>query len=132
MTTTSDIAAAVKARLDTTGFDSFDGPPPDDYLPTGPYHYLADDPGMATRNRYTARSGRLAWTGQIVCAGASRAGQRAAVDAVRDVLTDWQPLPDDRSAGRLTETEAGPELTDGPTGDRRTSRTLTYRLSAAR
>lgn len=131
-TTVYDLGDLVEARLaDQPGYSVLRGGV--SVTPPGAYVVLYFGAGQVGSLRFDGRSRRHRWDFRAVCAGASDAQVLNTVDRVRQRLTDWRPLPEDRSAGRLLELDTAPPLLrDDSVTSVRYSLTLTYRLHLTR
>ena len=127
--TPGQLATAILDRLRTSRLAIHDGPPP--VTPDRPYVVFYGSGGLAWQDRYEGGSRTYTYTCRVMCVARTTAGLRDATHAVRELLTDWRPDPHP-AASPLWEEVAGPELTDGPTGDERHSITLEYRLTTRR
>ena len=94
--------------------------------PAGNYCYVTFDSNQSHRS--AACTDRIRHTAYVVCVGFDAAGARFVVDHVRDALLDHRL----NGNHQMTEPSVGPQLTDGPEGDRRASITLTYQLITTR
>lgn len=124
---TITFAGAILDRLAATlppTVQAHDGLPE---VPAGSYCYVTFDGGTGAR-RDVARTSQTNHLAHIVCVGIDPTGARFVADRVRNALLDH------RLDGNhpLREEPAGPPLTDGVEGDRRTSITLTYALPTRR
>lgn len=121
--------AAILSLLRAASVDAHDGPP--NKTPTTHYAVVYDDSGNAATDRRARTAGTVAWTHRIVCVARTPEGLRDLVSDVRAALTGARPHP---QGDLLMEPpgSAGPVLTDGPAGDKRLSKTITYRHHSPR
>lgn len=122
-------AADVHALLDLAGIRWHDHRPEKVAEDGFPYVVVYDDPGLRYRDRYPGTSRKVRWTFSIVCVARTSDGLRRITAQTADALVDrrigaW--------GGLITQTAAGPLLEDGPEGDRRLSKTLTFQLTTTR
>lgn len=116
-----DLAPAAQAALSAIGIDAHDGQP--QTTPAGRYVALYGDSGLAVPHRVGSVPHWQTAGLRAVCVARTANGVRDLRDDVRQALTgrhlgaDFTPL---------REQIAGPELLDGPEGDKRLSLTLTY------
>lgn len=118
--------AAILGLLHADG-SAFDGKP--EKTPAGPYSVVYDDSGLAPTDRRARTAGVVAWTHRVIAVARTTEGLRDEVARVRNALTGRRPNP---AGDLLMEISAGPVLADGPDGDQRLSKTLTYRHHAPR
>ena len=116
-----DLTPAAQTALSAAGIDAHDGTPTS--TPAGRYVALFGDSGLAVPHRRgTVPHWQTAGL-RAVCVARTAAGLRDLVADVRQALTGRHLAADH---GPLREQVAGPELLDGPDGDKRLSMTLTY------
>lgn len=106
-------------------------------VPNGPaqgYAVFYPGTGQATAEFLGSVADGLDWPCYVVCVGYSPTQCTRVADQVRDALTGWRPIPDDRSMGRLAETQTGATMQrdDAAPGGPRWSLTLRYTLTTNR
>lgn len=120
---------AILSLLRAAGVDAHDGSPAS--TPGGPYAAVYDDSGNAPTDRRARTSRTVAWTHRVMVVARTPQGLRDVVATVRAALTGARP---NQAGDLLMEPpgSAGPVLEDGPAGDKRLSKTLTYRHHSPR
>jgi len=118
----------VKTRLSGDWWQVYTGEVPSD--PPSGYVTIYPSPGNATSENLADSQNRLRWTVRLVCSGYGSEQAMDVADATRNLMTRWQPYPNDPSASRFREVdEDAPLLPDRTVpGDIRFSLTLVYRL----
>lgn len=115
------LVPAIQAALQAAGVDAHDGEP--ETTPAGPYAAIYGGTGLAVPHRMNLKPHWVAETARVVLVARTGGGLRALRTLTRATLTGAIL---DTDFGPLTEQVEGPELKDGPVGDRRLSMTLTY------
>lgn len=139
MTTAAFLAQRVYGRLQAVSALPSGATPSIHYgkipaRPVGPYAVLYASGGVVSPLSLAAAHRQLRWTFNVVCAAYNPPDAIDVVEAVRNQLTGWRPVPEDRAVSPLNESPLDPPLLSdsASASDSRFSVTLTYSLIGPR